>query len=137
MGMESFARFLKGFYKSLIWGLIILFICLIPSNKVDNVRLFNFDHFDKIVHFLFYYILTLIFYADIFKYFKAPGKKYFIYLYVVLIPLFWGIIIELLQYYVVASREGSIFDIAANICGIIAGSFTVLILRNYLPKSDL
>ncbi len=126
-------RIFKGFYKSLIWSFVILTLCLAPSNKISSINLFNIGHLDKAAHFLLYYIFALIIYADLVKYLAARVKKYYIILYALLVPLALGVLVELLQYYVFTTREGSIPDIAANICGITAGLFSVQLLKKYLP----
>jgi hypothetical protein len=137
MGILFFLRILKGFYKSFIWAFVILFLCMAPSNKISRFIIFSFVHFDLIAHFIFYFILALILYIDIFRYFKGQGKQYVIIMYTILIPLLWGIMIELLQYFIVASRAGTVSDVAANLGGTIISLFTILAVKKYFLKPGL
>lgn len=139
MGTKLFTGFFKNFYKSFIWASVILFLCMLPSDKVNRLLLFRFVHFDLIVHFVFYYILAVILYIDIFRYLKgqAKGKSYLIALFVVLIPLLLGIMIELLQHYIVSGRTGTFSDVAANFCGTTFSLCSILIVRKYYIKPGL
>ena len=133
----SFLKILAGFLKSLVWGLFILFICSIPTYKVNKVKIFNIDYFDKLAHLLLYYIFSIILYVELINYKKVLKKKFKIYLYILPIPLFWGILIEMMQYHILVSRNGSIYDIIANTCGIILGLFTIIIFRRYFAITKL
>jgi VanZ family protein len=82
-----------------------------------------------------YFIFSLILYFDLRKYINAQKNKYFGYLYIFFISLVWGIIIELVQYYILSYREGSIADIMANIGGILTGILFILLLGKYLLKT--
>lgn len=128
---------LTVFLRSLTWGLAILFACSIPSYRVNKIKIFDFDYFDKVVHFLLYFVFSIILYFDLLYYKKMLKKKFNIFLYVLLIPLFWGVLIEFIQYHFIATRKGSIYDIIANTCGILISLCTVLILRIYFPKIKL
>ena len=128
---------LTAFLRSLTWSLVILYICSIPSYKVNRVKIFDFDYFDKLVHFLLYYVFSIILYFDLLHYKDLLKKKLNIYIYIILIPLFWGILIELIQYHFMVTRKGSIYDIIANTSGIIISLCTVIILRSYFPKIKL
>jgi hypothetical protein len=121
--------------KSIIWGLIILVSCTIPGNKINKIALLELKHIDKFLHFLMYFIFSLILYFDLRKYINAQKNKYFGYLYIFFISLVWGIIIELVQYYILSYREGSIADIMANIGGILTGILFILLLGKYLLKT--
>jgi VanZ family protein len=136
MGKMLFIGFFKCFYKSLIWALVILFLCLLPSDKVNRLIFIRFVHFDIIVHFIFYFILEAILYIDISRYLKEQGKIYLIALLIVLILLLWGIMIELMQHYIVASRMGTASDVASNLCGtIVSLGIIIIIARKYYIKS--
>jgi ABC-type transporter Mla maintaining outer membrane lipid asymmetry permease subunit MlaE len=121
--------------KSIIWGLIILLLCTIPGNKINKVALLELRHIDKFLHFLMYFIFSLILYLDLRKYINSLKNKYFGYLYIFFISLVWGVIIELIQYYILSYREGSVADIIANIGGILTGIFFVLLTGKLLFKT--
>jgi len=121
--------------KSIIWGIIILLSCTIPGNKISKVTLLELKHIDKFLHFLMYFIFSLILYLDLRKYINSLKNKYFGYLYIFFISLVWGIIIELIQYYILPNREGSVADIMANIGGMLTGILFILITGKYLLKT--
>ncbi len=121
--------------KSMIWGIIILLSCTIPGNKISKIALIDIKHIDKLFHFLMYFIFSLILYLDLHKYINELKNKYFGYLYIFFISLVWGIIIELIQYYLLSYREGSIADIVANISGILTGILCIILAGKYLFKT--
>ncbi len=42
---------------TLVWGLTIFILCLMPASDLPEVR--RFPNLDKIVHFTFYFVLTV------------------------------------------------------------------------------
>jgi len=82
-----------------------------------------------------YFIFSLILFFDLHKNVNALKNKYSVYLFILFIPFVWGIIIELIQYYLLVNREGSIADIMANISGIFAGILLILIAGKYFLKN--
>ncbi len=125
----------KSFIISIMWGIFILLACTIPANRVSKVSLFGIGHMDKVFHFLVYLIFSLVLYFELYKYRNAFKTRYFVFLLIFLIPLAWGTIIELIQFYLLSDREGSIADIIANTGGIITGILFVLAAGKYFLKS--
>ena len=125
----------NSYIISIVWGVVILLACTLPANRVSKVSLFGINHMDKVFHFLVYFIFSLIIYFDLSKSGNASRNKYFVFLIIFLIPLIWGIIIELIQFYALLTREGSIADIMANAGGIITGILFILIAEKYLTKN--
>ena len=125
----------NSYIKSIVWSIVILLACTLPAKRVSKVSLFDIGHMDKVFHFLMYFIFSIILYFDLYKYRNALKNKYFIYLFIFLIPLVWGSIIELVQFYALLNREGSIADIIANVSGIITGILFILIAGKYLLKN--
>ena len=122
------------FFLSSAWALVILVACIIPVNKVHKSFLFDIKHLDKYFHFIMYLAFTVILYIDFNKYKHALKNKYLILVLITVITLSWGIIIELVQYYFIISRKGSISDILVNVIGIITGIVLVLTTRKYILK---
>ncbi|UCH15655.1 MAG: VanZ family protein [Bacteroidales bacterium] len=123
------------FIKTIVWGIFILLACTLPADRVSKVSLFGVGHMDKVFHFLVYFIFSLILYFDMYKYKNTLRTKYLFFLLLFLIPLVWGIIIELIQFYALLSREGSFADIIANTGGIVTGVLFVSIAGKYLLKN--
>ena len=124
----------NSFIISIVWGVVILLACTLPANRVSKISLFGINYMDKVFHFLVYFIFSLIIYFDLSKSGNALRNKYFVFIIIFLIPLVWGIIIELIQFYALLNREGSIADIMANVSGIITGVLFILITEKYLMK---
>jgi VanZ family protein len=122
------------FILSSAWALLILAACIVPANKVHRSFLLNVKHIDKYFHFIMYFGFSVILYIDLHKYRRLLKNRYLASLYIFAISLAWGIIIELIQYFFVSSREGSILDVLANAGGIIAGLILILTTVKYLQK---
>jgi VanZ family protein len=122
------------FILSSAWALLILVACLIPANKVPRSFLPHIEHMDKYFHFVMYFAFSVILYIDLHKYYRLLKNRYLACLYIFAISLVWGIIIELIQYFFVSTREGSIWDVLANAGGIIAGLILILTTVKYLQK---
>lgn len=122
------------FILSSAWALLILVACIVPANKVHRSFLLNIKHADKYLHFIMYFVFSVILYIDFHKYYRLPKNRQLTFLYIFAISLFWGIIIEIIQYFFVSGREGSIVDVLANAGGIIAGIILVLTTAKYLQK---
>jgi VanZ family protein len=127
-------RSIKNYIKSIIWGLVILFSGTIPANKISKISLLEIRHMDKLLHFLLYLIFSLILYFDLRRNTRTLKDNFSIYFFIFFIPFFWGMIMELIQYYLITNRQGSIADIIANICGIFTGILLVLIAGKYFVR---
>ncbi len=121
--------------KSIIWSLIILLSGILPGNKIGRVALLEIKYMDKFLHFLMYFVFSLILYYDLRKYINALKSKYYGFFYIFFISFIWGIIIELIQYYLLSSRQGSVADVMANAGGIFAGILLILITGKYLLQN--
>ena len=97
----------------ILWLVFISTLSLIELN-VERVP--KVDETDKVVHFLFHYILSvfLMFYL---RYenvlFEIKGMYYF----VLLFSTFYGLLIEGLQATISTNRDPDFFDVLANILG--------------------
>lgn len=104
---------------------IVLFIVvavasLTPGNELPKVQ---FHFADKIVHFLMYFILSVV-WAKAFDFSHIKWKK--IKLNSFVLVFFYGIFIEIAQEFCTNSRFFDIFDILANSMGILLA----VMLRN-------
>lgn len=124
-----------NYINSIIWGFVILFSGTLPANKINKISLLGTKHIDKLFHFLLYFIFSIILYFDLRRNAKRSKNNYSIYLFMFFIPFVWGMIMELIQYYLITYREGSIADIIANISGIFTGILLVLIAGRYLLQN--
>lgn len=123
-----------NFILSSAWALLILTVCIIPANKVQRTLLSNIKHMDKYFHFVVYLIFSLILYTDFHKYRRKPKNRYFTLIIISVITLCWGIMIELVQYFFLINRKGSVADVLVNTGGIITGIVLILTARKYALK---
>ena len=86
---------------------------------------------DKIVHFSFYFILTLLFLRSLKKEIK---NKYAI---VMVLSFVYGIIIELLQDNFTSSRKGDFYDVIANLTGIVCAIMLNKFIINRISSSKI
>lgn len=80
-------------------------------------------HLDKIVHFIFYFGMVILGVVALKEHFGQQFKlsKTLIVLFV--FSVFYGIIIEVMQYSFTKSREGDFLDAIANTVGALVGMF--------------
>lgn len=84
---------------------------------------FHFPHADKLVHFSFYFITTVIgFLALKFEWYHSWSEKKKLWL-VFTFSVGYGIIIEVLQLTITHDRSGELLDVMANTIGAFCGIF--------------
>lgn len=99
---------------SVLYTILLLFICLINLEGLPEKAV---QEGDKILHFLAYFILTLLWYNVVSKYFN--WSFFAVILTVVTCSILFGIIIELLQSEITSSRTADFNDIIANSFGVL------------------
>ncbi len=104
---------IKSYIRTIIILIIISFLSLMNVNKITPSGIHFFKNFDKLVHFLMYFTLCLVFLLENHTH-KFHLKKRW----VVLDTIFVGIIFELLQFALTKTRSGNIYDALFNILGI-------------------
>lgn len=100
-----------------IWFSFIVYASLTPSQDLPKFNLF--PHFDKIVHFVIYFVLSILLVPFLLK--KDNYLKY--YLISGITSILTGILFELLQFYIGQGRSASPYDAIANTIGAIIGIF--------------
>jgi VanZ family protein len=115
---------LKKNVFSILVALIILYLSLSNPHTFDKVPIIKIPHIDKIVHFLMYFGLTSVIIFENRKLINNVRQL----LLISLIPLFYGILMEVLQTVLTTSRTGDIFDALFNTIGI----FTSLLLSIWI-----
>lgn len=105
----------KKYKFSFLVALVILYLSLANSHTFDKVPAFNIPHFDKMVHFAMYFGLTLMIIIESRK--SIRGLRHL--LTICLIPLFFGILIEIMQYSLTSTRSANFYDGVADFTGIL------------------
>ncbi len=86
---------------------------------------FNIPHMDKIVHFIFYFVMVVFGFFALRNDFKRRFSLKRIPIWIVLFSIIYGIIIEVLQYTITVDRQGDILDALANSIGAFMGLLLV------------
>jgi len=99
---------------TVIWLLIILFLSFIPSNDLPEVN--GIPNIDKIVHFSLYFIFTILSLFTSLKTKRMVDKKF------IFAGIFGiGLFVEVMQGILPLGRTFSVFDLLANVCGMLTG----------------
>jgi len=112
---------------SILIALIIMYLSLADSHTFDKVSFINIPNFDKIVHFVMYFVLMFVITFENRKTIKGPVNLVFI----GLIPFFYGILLEILQSFLTVNRTGSIYDALSDIAGIMVSILFWLWLKAF------
>lgn len=103
----------------------MLFLSLANTEKFDKIHLSGIPNFDKIVHFGMYFILMLVIIVEHRKNIKNPVNLFFL----ALIPLSYGILMEILQLTLTTTRTADFYDALADAAGVLASVLLWLIIK--------
>ncbi len=119
------AKFLS-FWKAFIWLAIIGLISLLPSDNLPDKTFLNIPYFDKIVHFMMYFLLCLL----LINPFRKILKRTFLASSTIAFSI--SLIFEILQNLLTTSRDGNVYDLLANFLGILTALLAYSIFQNTL-----
>jgi VanZ family protein len=105
-----------------VWTVFITYMCLVSASSVPEAAWLNIRNKDKIVHFIFYLVFTLLLYKD-YKVKTGSIKKAFVYAFATAVS--YGIIIEICQGLFTDGRNADSMDVLANTSG---SAFAILML---------
>ena len=106
----------------------VLILSLLPPSDLPKVSLF--PEADKAIHFLMYFLFSGIGCWTLRT--ELNKRNYYL---IALIAVGWGILMEILQLTMHASRSFSVFDILTNMVGVACGILTYSFLIS-LPQSS-
>lgn len=106
--------FFRNFWKSLVWALLILYICIMPAREIPEVGIINAD---KAVHSVVYGILGLLLIPGLLKQTTFQSLRCFACSWSFVLCSFYGGILELMQHFFILDRTGDWFDFIANALG--------------------
>ena len=116
------------FWKPAVWLAVILVLSLIPGNKLPGIPVF--PHFDKLVHAAMYFGLAVLLVKPMGQY-----RLKWSYLWIILICLVIGSLLEYFQATLAIRRSGSWEDELANVSGAILGIlFFHFLVKDYRWK---
>ena len=101
---------------AILWAFVIMATSILPGDAFPDI---DIRFFDKIVHFTKYAILAILMVSGVnysYKYY-TPLKKV---LFMLILAGGYGILMELVQWFI-PNRVPSIWDVVANVAGILTG----------------
>ena len=125
---------LQKLWPALLWSLIILLLTGMPGSYFPKVTTFwDWLEPDKAVHlFIFGVLAFLILFGYREQYFNSKNRSIFGVVAVITTALY-GLVTEVLQYYVFVGRSGNRFDFFADAVGAVLG----WLLFNYLYRKKI
>ena len=105
------------------WTVFVISISLIPGNEFPKLQE-EFKHIDKLAHVFLYCGLSFLWYYDLRRSGIANMMKYRTDAFLSFTLLLLGVILELLQHYLIPFRSFDLLDIASNAVGIVLGFTT-------------
>ena len=119
--MLKILRFYKAYWRSISIAVIIFILTTIAVSDFKNIPETPFVGTDKIAHFGVFFILAIFLMVDVQKHTNLGLSK--IIIIVLMICLVYGGMIELIQYWFIESRTGSLLDLLANNLGSLAACY--------------
>jgi len=122
--------FIKQYYKSIIVGLLILWLSLSGSKSLVPGRMLSIPYIDKMGHFAMYGFFSAMLLLDSCRWQTKSKFNYII----LLIPVFFGALMEIMQMTFTTTRKAETIDLLANIGGVTAGIVLAHIVRNLIER---
>jgi VanZ family protein len=103
----------KNIY-SILAALLLLYLSLTNGEKFQKFPLINMPFLDKIVHFGMYFFMMSVIIIEHRKNLKNVRNLFLL----TLIPLIYGVLMEILQSTLTVTRTGNFYDAVADAAGI-------------------
>jgi len=125
--------FIKQYYKSIIIGLLILWLSLSGSKSLVPGRMLSIPYIDKMGHFAMYAFFSAVLLLDSCRWREKRRFRYII----LLIPVFFGALMEIMQMTLTTTRKAETIDLIANMGGVATGIVVAHIALKILGKLGL
>jgi VanZ family protein len=114
---------MKYFLPAIIWGTIILVLCVMPGKSIPSFDWADLFSIDKLAHSIFYFVLVvLIDWGN-----KKNGISSNIFL-ITFVCILYGISLEFVQKYLCVDRCFEVLDMIANSVGALV-AFAILYFK--------
>lgn len=120
-------KMIKKNFFSLSVAILIMYLSLSGTEKLEPSFFSKIPHFDKIAHFLMYFGFMSVIIFENRKTLKTTGKL----LLSAIVPFLFGLLMEILQFYITLNRSGDFYDALFNLMGIL---FSVFIYKSFIYK---
>lgn len=126
--------FLKYNIGGILWILLIFIACSTPGEQLPPSPFFDFD---KLVHLFFYGTLQLLLLRGFYLQYQFKMVRQHYLSIAFIFSAGYGILIEVLQGHVFRNRSFDLFDMAANIIGVILATiiWIFILKRRMKPKT--
>lgn len=122
-------RNLRYQYLSIIWLILVLFLCNMHMSSVTDNHDTFFEGFDKLVHLGLFFVLTSLILRGKLRQRKANTLKLITIFKIVIFSVFFGAFIELLQWKVFTYRSGDWWDLFCDTLGVAMAVFSYYCLN--------
>jgi VanZ family protein len=113
--------FFKYYINAIAWGAVILLLCALQGDQFPSFRWdFSFS-FDKLIHFFFYAVLSLLLIVARVKQHRSSPRRFSAIRVALLVSILYGILVEALQALVFFQRSADWNDVFANTIGSFIG----------------
>jgi VanZ family protein len=106
------------FIPAIAWLISSIILLSLPGNNLPEGS-FNFPYFDKYVHFIMFFMLTVLFCYPITKW--GPGSSTSLFNQIAVYVIVYGIIMEFVQKHLVPNRSFDVVDILFDSLGSLSG----------------
>lgn len=120
-------RTIKYQWPAIVWAIIVLILCDMPVESAGPSIFF--EGFDKMVHLGFFFILTVLLFFGKIRQQNSYDYRTLTIIKILLITMFLGGTIELLQYAVFTYRSAEWWDLISDMLGVGMGIFSYLLLH--------
>jgi VanZ family protein len=110
---------------SILVSLLLLYLSLAKSGQFEKIQLAKIPNIDKVVHFGMYFVLMAVFILEHRRLLKNPWNLFLL----ALIPLAYGILMEILQFTLTSTRSGDFYDALADAAGVFTAALLWLIFK--------
>lgn len=124
--------FIRHNLLAILWSIVIIVLCCIPGKEFPDASILKIPHFDKFVHFTFYFVLMVFTLKGLSEQNKIKTLANNFVFISLLYGISLGVIIEFIQHYFIPFRDGNLFDGLANILGSFLG--LLFVKRRLLPN---
>ena len=126
-------NFFRFHFPALLWAAVVIFLTLLPSDKLPETPEWELLSFDTLAHAGVFGLLTvLVARSFYFEYGKPQFLKFALFVAIVLCS-FLGVIIELLQTVMKMGRHGEPRDVLSDMIGIFLGTMVFYFLFRRRP----
>ncbi|QQU02943.1 VanZ family protein [Myroides odoratus] len=122
------------FIAGLLWTCFIIYACLAEASSIPKTSFFNIPNKDKVAHFTFYFVFSVIWFLFSSKKNSSKKTKIRTGIAIFTIATFLGGGVELGQYFFTNSRSAEWADFFANSLGSAIGILFGLLITTHKKK---